>query len=369
MSVETRVGDVPARRSRRLLLGWSASSVPIAPLLLLGMGLGPQALSVLSEGALAALDPATPVALAALGVLVGLDVDAGRSRAPLLMTAGAWHALLTTGLVAAGLFAALRLGLWPSAMPWLIPAVCGVCAASSLTLPGRPASEPRRATDALMEAEVSVTVVLGALVLLALTRDSVAAAALLLLQGLGLVALLAIAGWLLVRRAASVTERRVFATATLLLVGGAADFLASSALLAGFAAALCWNRIGETSRSLQAETLHLQHPLVVLVLLVAGARTEFSPLTMGLAAAYVSLRAMARFVGGRLLTRVLGGGTGDLHLQLVAPGVFGVAFALNVERVVGIEAAGAPTPLSIVVIGTVLSDVIARLVASRGARA
>ena len=73
---------MPATRpSRRLLLGWSATSVPIAPLLLVGVFLGPHGLAVLSESALAAVDPAMSVALAVLGILVGLEFSEPRAGA------------------------------------------------------------------------------------------------------------------------------------------------------------------------------------------------------------------------------------------------------------------------------------------------
>ena len=91
--------------------------------------------------------------------------------------------------------------------------------------------------------------------------------------------------------------------------------------------------------------------------------------TFGLGAAYASLRVVARYLGGRLIQRLMPPTTGDLHLQLIAPGIFGVAFALNVGRVVGLELAGVATALSAVVLGTLLSDLTARLVASRGAAA
>ena len=357
-------------RSRRLLLGWSAASLPVAPLLFVGIGLGPHGVALLTENALAAVDPAIPVALAALGVFVGLGVGERRPQMRPLSIAGVAHALLTAGVVALGLSALTLPDLQSAFAPWLFPVVCGVCAASSLTLPGRPLTQPRRYTDALIEAEVAVTIVIGAVVLSVLGRDTLAGVGVLFIQALGVATVLALAGWLLVLRTTTITERRVFAMATLLLVGGAADFLAFSPLLTGLAAGLLWERLGGPPRdALQSEILYLQHPFVVLVLLAAGARTELSSLTMGLAAAYVTVRVIARFVGGRLIQRAAPANAADLHLQLVAPGIFGVAFGLNVGRVVGLDLAGVSTALSVVVLGTLLSDLTARLVSSRGAAA
>src|SRR3990172_7892179 len=61
-------------RSWRRSLGWSATSAPVALLLVTGIAFGPQGISLLSPAVLSFLDPVVPVALAALGVLLGLGV-------------------------------------------------------------------------------------------------------------------------------------------------------------------------------------------------------------------------------------------------------------------------------------------------------
>ena len=356
----------PAIASRRRLLGWSASSLPVAPLLLAGMVLGPEGLAVLSSSALAAVDPAIPVALAALGILIGLEAGAGRAHGHPGSGVGAVHALFTAAIVAGGLFGVIHLESTADPTHWLFAILCGVCAASSLTLPGRSLPEPRRHTDALVEAEVVMAIVAGAAVLAYARRDSAPGAALLLAQIIGVVSVLAAAGWLLTRPTTSTTERRVFVMAALLLVGGAADFLASSPLFGGLCAGLLWQRLGGNSREvLHGETLYVQHPLVVLVLLVAGARTQMTPGMLSLTAAYLGLRTVARYLGGTAIQRLRPATSRALRLELVAPGVFGVAFALNAARAVAADAGGGPSVLSVVVLGTLLSDVVARLVASR----
>lgn len=353
-----------ARPSR--LLGWSATSLPVAPLLLAGAFLGPHGLAVLSPGALAAVDPAMPVALAALGILIGLDAGSRPAGGSPGVLPGTGLAILTVAVVTGGLVAAAALGPALGMTPWLFALLCGVCAASSLTLPGRSLPEPRRRTDALVEAEVAAAIIIGAAVLAFVRRQAAVPAAVLLAQNVGVVGVLGLAGWLLARRTTSTTERRVFAMATLLLVGGAADFLASSPLFGGLCAGLLWQGLGGTSREvLHRETLYVQHPFVVLVLLVAGARVDLSPLSLSLAAAYVSLRAATRFAGGTALHRLAPSAAHELRLELVAPGVFGVAFALNAARAMEANRADASLVLSVVVLGTLLSDVLARLVASR----
>ena len=368
-SASDLVLDAPAPgtvRPARRLLGWSATSLPVAPLLLAGVFLGPHGVALLSSGALAAVDPAMPVALAALGVLIGLEFGERRAGVPRGIVAGAGHALFTVAVVAAGLFAAVVFGAVPAGSAWLFAASCGVCAASSLTLPGRPVEEPRRQADTIVEAEVAAAIAVGAGVLALARRDTWPLAALLLAQNTGVVGLLGAAGWLLARKTISVTERRVFVMATLLLVGGAADLLASSPLFGGLCAGLLWQRLGGPSRDvLHRETLYVQHPLVVLILIVAGARADLSALTLSLAAVYVSLRTMARLAGGTALQRLLPASPRDLRLELVMPGVFGVAFALNAARADGALTSGDPSVLSVIVVGTVLSDVLSRFVAGR----
>jgi hypothetical protein len=364
LAVDSAAG--PVTRPSRRLLGWSATSLPVAPLLLAGVFLGPHGAAVLSPGALAAVDPAMPVALAVLGILIGLEFGQRRAGAPPGVAAGAAHALFTVAVVAAGIVGAMNSAPTLPVAPWAFAVLCGVCAASSLTLPGRSLPEPRRQTDALVEAEVAAAIVVGAAVLAYLRRDAVLPAALLLAQNVGVVGILGLAGWLLVRKTSSSTERRVFVMATLLLVGGAADLLGSSPLFGGLCAGLLWQRLGDPSREvLHRETLYVQHPFVVLVLIVAGARADLSPLTLTLAAAYVGLRTLARFAGGSVIHRLVPATSRDLRLELVAPGVFGVAFALNASRAAATLAADAPSVLSVVVVGTVLSDVLARVVAAR----
>ncbi len=277
---------------------------------------------------------------------------------------------MTVALVAAGLFGAATRGPALEMAPWLFALLCGICAASSLTLPGRLLSEPRRQTDSLVEAEVAAAIAAGAALLVYVRHEAPAPAAWLLAQNVGIAAVLGLAGWLLARRTTSTTERRVFVMATLLLVGGAADFLSSSPLFAGLCAGLLWQRLGGTSREvLQRETQYVQHPFVVLVLLVAGARTDLTPVTLSLAAAYVSLRTVARFAGGALMHRLAPSMSRDLRFELVAPGVFGVAFALGVARAMASSGGAEPSVLSVVVAGTAAADVLARFVAAREASA
>src|SRR5688572_9365077 len=69
--------DESARESGpawRRWLEWSVTSVPVALLLLTGLACGPSGINLLSQELLSSMDFAVPVAIAALGVAVGLGV-------------------------------------------------------------------------------------------------------------------------------------------------------------------------------------------------------------------------------------------------------------------------------------------------------
>jgi hypothetical protein len=104
---------------------------------------------------------------------------------------------------------------------------------------------------------------------------------------------------------------------------------------------------------------YVQHSLLVLVLVVAGARTEFTTTAFAIAAIYVFLRTAGKLLGGWAAARMAGtDGDRALAEHLLSPGVFGIAFALNLFR------SGLPdatTLLSIVVLGTVGAELVAEI--------
>ena len=85
------------------------------------------------------------------------------------------------------------------------------------------------------------------------------------------------AGWLLFERAHSRAERNVFIAGTVALIGGTSSFLGLSPLLAGLMAGLLWVWLpGHADRVVRSDLQRVQHPLIVVLLLVAGASCEFS---------------------------------------------------------------------------------------------
>jgi len=349
----------PARASRLRLAGWSATSVPVASLLLVGIALGPRGISLLSPGALSLIDPALPVALAVLGVLVGLSLDIRwkedwRPFAAALVESG-----FTVFLVGAPFVLLAPAILAATLLPFPVLAIAlGLCAASSLAVPAGNAMEPRT-PDRVRAFDAILTIVAGG-ALLGTIHAGTAAAVPLVGQAALITGLLAASAWLLLARAAMDTEQRVFAIATMLLVGGVADYLSLSALLSGLVAGMFWQLAGGQAReSLRRDALYIQHSLLVLVLVIAGARTEFSLASSALAGVYVFLRTAGKLLGGAVAGRIAGLVEPRLFgLHLLTPGVFGVALALDAVRAGG---ADVDHLLTLVVLGTIGSELVAGL--------
>jgi hypothetical protein len=346
-------------------LGWSATSAPVALLLVVGIAFGPQGLNVLSLAALTLLDPVVPVALAALGVLVGLSVDDRRSDDRRMLAAAGVDATVTMLVVSAGTAAlAVTAMSWMAPSFWLLVFAASICAAPSLTLPTGNPLEPRTVGTRVKELGVLIPIVSGGLLLAWLRADSPAGMVTFAAQATAVTLALAAAGWLLLTRASSETEERVFALSVLLLVGGVADALLMSALFGGLTAGVFWRYAGGHPRdTIGRDVLFLQHPLLVLVLLVAGARTDLSLASVGFGACYLLLRVAGKLAGGAMARRVAGvKAPRDLAFIVLPPGVFGVAFALNAARIVGTDQS---ILLAGVVFGSIASDVVALMLPAR----
>ena len=343
----------------RRLVAWSATSAPVALLLIAGLAIGPRGLNLLGPDVLALLDPVVPIALAALGVLVGLSVRDRR-----LFAAAGVGAVATMLVVSIGVATVVSGRASLGGSFWMFALASGICAASSLTLPPTDLLEPPSTATRIIGLGVLLPIVAGAVVLAWLRAVSAPGTLALMAQGAAVTLALAVAAWLLLTRVASETEERVFAVSALLLVGGVADALSLSALFGGLVAGLFWRYAGRHPReTITRDVLFVQHPLVVLVLLVAGARTELSFLALGLGTAYLLLRVVGQLAGGILTRRAAAGeAPRDLGLHLLPPGVFGVAFALNLAA---IAAADGGILLAAVVVGTIGSELVAHPVSPR----
>jgi hypothetical protein len=171
-------------------------------LLLMGVALGPNGLNLLTPSVVLLLDPIVAMALAMVGVFVGLNLDLSRPR---------------------------------------------------------------------IDAAIAMAALGGAAVIF--SREASALVLLLITLAMAAIALIvAFAGWLLVGQTDSEREQQVFVIGALLLIGGAAAYLSLSALFAGLFAGILWSAAGDLARARIVKELdYFQHPLVVLLLLVAGA--------------------------------------------------------------------------------------------------
>jgi hypothetical protein len=185
------------------MTSWSASALMV----LVGIFAGPYGLNLLSPSVVLLLDPAIAMALAMLGIFVGLGIAAR-------------HPVVTT------------------------PAVLAI---------------------------------LGGVAITALRDTSPLAVVLMTLAIAGVAVVVAFAGWLLVGQTDSEREQQVFVVGSLLLLGGSAAYTSLSAVFAGLLAGFVWNAAGNLARARIVQHLdYFQHPLIVVMLLAAGASITFS---------------------------------------------------------------------------------------------
>ena len=119
-------------------------------------------------------------------------------------------------------------------------------------------------------------ILLGGLVLASM-HQGFSAAALWLAAQSGLIALVIAARRLAAGRTGALpkSEQHVFVAGTLLLLGGTAAYLSMSALWVGLLGGIFWSLAGGPARdSIERDMRYLQHPLIVLLLLVAGAQLQ-----------------------------------------------------------------------------------------------
>ena len=123
----------------------------------------------------------------------------------------------------------------------------------------------------------AVIALLGGIAMTAL-RDAPPLAQVLFAVGIASVAVgVALAGWLLVGQTDSDREQQVFVIGSLLLLGGGAAYTSLSVICAGLVAGIVWNWGGNLAKARILRHLnYFQHPLFVVMLLVAGASITFS---------------------------------------------------------------------------------------------
>lgn len=343
----------------RAALGLRPLTAPVMVFLPLGVLLGPEMLGIVSDTALAHLDVVVSVALSTLGVFIGLAAGREGRQARTLFAAATIEACTTILIVGAAVF--LLLSIWgvPMDLPYMLVALAlGLCAAASAA----PATELEDQSDGQVAARVAdlddvVPIVLGGFILVLAgppARSPIEGAALTVAIGLAI----GFAGWLLIERAQGPAERGVFVLGSVALLGGAAAYLGLSPLLTGMAAGWLWVVLpGRCDLLMSGELRKVQHPLVVLLLLTAGAELRPGIIGVWLLAPYLVFRLAGKLVGGWAASRLASDvAPSDLGAYLITPGVIGIAFALNLQQVV--HEAARPIVFA-VAIGALASEILA----------
>jgi hypothetical protein len=320
----------------RAALGLRPALAPAVVLLPAGFLLGPRMLGAISFETLGYLDTVVTVALAVLGVFVGIAFGPHLHTAKRLVVASSVEALVTIAMVAGATMFLLSGASLPSGVSAALLALCmGVCAAASSASSADPAGEPgARAASLVADLDDVVPIVLSGMVLMLTGGVGPASELRSMLAAPAIGLAIGAAGWLLFERAESQAERGALLLGSVALLGGAPAYLAASPILAGFTAGLFWTLApGRADRIVAGDLRKVQHPLVVLLLLTAGAMCVPSFAVLWLVGPYVLFRIAGKLAGGWLAARVSGlhGAVHafELGVHLIPPGVIGVAFAIG----------------------------------------
>jgi hypothetical protein len=291
---------------------------------------------------------------------LALDLRSRRERR--LFAAAGMEAAVTILIVGGAFLVLLDAWSMPLALPGLLVALTlGLCASAS----SAGSSDHDSATHALAmriaDLDDVVPIIVSGVIIVMFGAGMplpVWAALRWLLMTMLLGGAVGVAGWLLFERPDSRAERNVFIAGTVALLGGMASYLGVSPLLAGLVAGLLWVWLpGQADRVVREDLQRVQHPLIVVLLLVAGASCQYSAEAVWLSGPLVLFRLTGKLVGGWLATRVQGVVTaGELGMHLIAPGLLGIALALHLAQVVNTP--GMAAVLTAVVVATLASEAL-----------
>jgi hypothetical protein len=344
----------------RSALGFAPSLTPAVIFLPLGVVLGPHGLGWFSPRLLERLDVAVTIALAVLGVLVGAALGREIKTARQLFLAASFESVVTTGAVALAAAYFIRATGMPLDAPLAAFALAvGLCASASSATSADPDVEPAAAVAtrvADLDDVLPIVLAVFAFAMLPAPADRSVVRLILAPPLIGLA--VGAIGWLVFERAESGPERVVFILGTLSLAGGAAAYLGVSPLVVGLVAGLVWTLApGRADRVVEADLKKVQHPLVVLLLVTAGALASMSPAALWLLPPYLLFRLAGKVLGAWLSAPLVDVRASDLAAYLMPPGVLAVAFALNFRQVLPVAAGD--TLLSTVAIGTAAFELFA----------
>jgi len=344
----------------RSALGLAPSLTPAVIFLPLGALLGPGGLDLLSPRVLGRLDMAVTIALAVLGVLVGTALGRQiRTAYRLLIAASLESAVTTVAVTGATVYFVRATGLPLDAPVVAFALALGLCASASSATSADPDSEPVAAVATrVADLDDVLPIVLATVAFAVLPPVSASAGWMFALAPIAIGLAVGTIGWLLFERAESAAERVVFVLGALALAGGAAAYVRVSPLAVGLVAGLFWTVApGRADRIVQDDLKRVQHPLVVLLLVTAGALWTPSAASLWLLAPYLLFRLAGKVVGAWATAGFLEVRAGDLAAFLMSPGVLAVAFALNFRQM--LPPAAGETLVSTVAAGTAAFELFA----------
>jgi hypothetical protein len=346
---------------RRAALGLAPAIVPVSAYVPLGFLLGPSVANVLSADVLAHLDAVVSVALATLGVFVGLAVASQTRASVRLFAAASIESGVTVAVVAGSLLFLLRQWHLPLVEHAAIVAiVLGTAAAASAagTVEGGERIGDRIATH-VADLDDVLPILIAAVAVRCVAAPPelslAAAAALALPITIGFV--VGVVGWLLFEPADPV-ERGVFVLGALAMLGGGAAYAGVSPLMAGAVSGILWRLApGRADDIIATDLRKFHHPLVLLLLIDAGAQVTPDAIGVWLFAPFVVFRMTGKILGGWVASRLFPSLAAEaLGAYLVPPGVIGIAAALNFQQVSPVDGAAV---VSAVAAGAVAFEVIA----------
>jgi hypothetical protein len=134
-------------------------------------------------------------------------------------------------------------------------------------------------------------------------------------------------------------------------------YLGTSPLLSGCIAAVVWVRApGAADRITAADLGALQHPMVSLLLIFAGALIEWNAVVLWVAGSVVILRLLGKLLASVAVAPMARVSPALLATVLLPPGVMGIALALNARQVVGSDIGGI---VAVVTIAAGTSELVA----------
>lgn len=348
---------------RRAAFGLRPGIAPALVLVPAGFLLGPQAANILTLELLAHLQVGVSLGLALLGVFIGRAL-AREMRNIRLIGAGTVECAVTIAVAGFALWFVITRSHVPVGAGAAIVALClAITAAASSAHTADPRSDAAaRMATRVADFDDLLLIAAGAILLVLIRSSYGPISPVLMFAPVAIGVAVAAAGLLLFERASDEAERVLLVLGAVALLGGASAYLMTSSLAAGLIAGVIWTLApGRADEILTGEMHKLQHPLVGILLVTAGAFFAPEPAALWLLAPYVLFRLVGKIIGAIAAAPLLPPLRAlDLAGYLVPPGVVGIGFSLTF--MLALPADAGRIVVSVAAAGTVLSELLALFV-------